>query len=80
MRGLRTDLEKTDLRIVPMEIGGHSVFDSGSHWLGAYGVGRHVTGTLASVLLLSLGAPFWFNTLRQLSNLKPAISEKVSKK
>jgi hypothetical protein len=27
----------------------------------------------------SLGAPFWFNTLRQLSNLKPAIAGKVGK-
>jgi hypothetical protein len=31
-----------------------------------------------TLLLLSLGAPFWYNALRQLSNLKPAISSKVS--
>jgi hypothetical protein len=80
IRGMRSDLEKTDLKIVPMEIGGKSVFDSGAHWWAAYHVGRHLAGTLASILLLSLGAPFWFNALRQLSNLKPAISEKVGKK
>jgi hypothetical protein len=78
MRGLRADLEKTDLKIVPMEIGGHGVFDSGAHWLAAYGVGRHVAGALASILLLSLGAPFWYNALRQLSNLRPAIAGKVA--
>ena len=57
MRGLRADLEKTDLKIVPMEIGGHVAFDSGAHWLPAYGVGRHAAGTLASILLLSLVRP-----------------------
>jgi hypothetical protein len=31
-----------------------------------------------SILLLSLGAPFWFNALHQLSNLKPAIATKVN--
>jgi len=41
-------------------------------------VRRHLLGTLVSIVFLSLGAPFWFNTLRQLSNLKPAISEKVT--
>jgi hypothetical protein len=35
-------------------------------------------GEFVTLLLLSLGAPFWYNALRQLSNLKPAISSKVS--
>lgn len=34
-------------------------------------------GQLLTIVLLSLGAPFWFNALRQLSNLKPAVSEKI---
>ncbi|HLJ87038.1 MAG TPA: hypothetical protein VKZ53_09445 [Candidatus Angelobacter sp.] len=34
-------------------------------------------GEFLTVLLLSLGAPFWFNALRQLSNLKPSLSNKV---
>jgi hypothetical protein len=78
MRGLRGDLEKTNLNIMPTEIGGQAVFDSPSHWWKAYGVPRHLFGVLVSVLLLSLGAPFWFNALRQLSNLKPAIAAKVN--
>jgi hypothetical protein len=77
IRGLRTDLEKTSLKVVPAEVGGVAVFDCPEHWLMAYCSKRHLVGTLASILLLSLGAPFWFNTLRQLSNLKPAIDEKV---
>jgi hypothetical protein len=78
MRGLRVDLEKTNLNIMPTEIGGQTVFDSPSHWWKAYGVPRHLAGVLVSALLLSLGAPFWFNALRQLSNLKPAIAAKVN--
>jgi hypothetical protein len=35
-------------------------------------------GEFVTLLLLSLGAPFWFNALRQLSNLKPSVSNKVA--
>jgi len=38
---------------------------------------RHLVGTLMTALLLTLGAPFWFNVLRQLANLRPAIAGKV---
>jgi len=77
MRGLRVDLEETNLNIIPKKIRGHAVFDNLSNWRDAYHEKRHLAGTLVSVLLLSLGAPFWFNALRQLSNLKPAIAGKV---
>lgn len=77
IRGLQSDLQKADLKIVPGEIGGQPVFDSRAHWRAAYRVKRHLLGTLVSIVFLSLGAPFWFNTLRQLSNLKPAIASKV---
>jgi len=80
IRSLSHSLETTGLQISPAEINGQSVFDSVADWGAAYGVGRHFAGTLATIFLLSLGAPFWFNALRQLSNLKPAISEKISKK
>jgi hypothetical protein len=75
--GLRTDLKKSDLKILPTEIDDKAVFGSCANWWAAYHVRRHLLGTLVSVLFLSLGAPFWFNTLRQLSNLKPAIAAKV---
>jgi hypothetical protein len=74
---LRANLEQSDLKIIPAEIGGVGVFSGSASWFAAYRVRRHFLGTLVSVLFLSLGAPFWFNTLRQLSNLKPAISGKV---
>jgi hypothetical protein len=37
----------------------------------------HVLGVLITGLLLGLGAPFWFNALRNLSNLRPALAGKV---
>jgi hypothetical protein len=40
-------------------------------------VAQQLGGELLTVLLLSLGAPFWYNTLRQLSNLKSSVSRKV---
>jgi len=73
---IRADLENTDLKFIPATIGGQTVFDSWTHWWAAFSLRRHLAGVLASIVLLSLGAPFWFNTLRQLSNLKPAIAER----
>jgi hypothetical protein len=34
-------------------------------------------GVLATAALLSLGAPFWFNMLKQLSNLRPILATKA---
>lgn len=36
----------------------------------------HLWGVLASAALLSLGAPFWFNMLKTLSNLRPTLATK----
>ncbi|MGE3313225.1 MAG: hypothetical protein AB7O66_24935, partial [Limisphaerales bacterium] len=33
-------------------------------------------GRLVSVILLSLGAPFWFNALKKMSNLRPSLANK----
>jgi hypothetical protein len=33
-------------------------------------------GILASAALLSLGAPFWFTVLKNLSNLRPILAKK----
>jgi hypothetical protein len=37
---------------------------------------RNFLGTLVSAVLLSLGAPFWFNALKSLSNLRPVLAKK----
>jgi hypothetical protein len=36
----------------------------------------HLWGVLACAALLSLGAPFWFNTLKTLINLRPVVARK----
>ena len=37
----------------------------------------HFWGIAATVALLSLGAPFWFNILKSLTNLRPVIARRV---
>jgi hypothetical protein len=39
---------------------------------------RTLWGILASAALLSLGAPFWFNLLKTMSNLRPMLANKVT--
>ena len=34
-------------------------------------------GRVFSAMLLSLGAPFWFNALKKMANLRPALANKV---
>jgi hypothetical protein len=40
---------------------------------------RHFVGVLISCVLLSLGAPFWYNQLRMLISLKPVVAQKDEK-
>ncbi|MBC8003203.1 MAG: hypothetical protein H7X97_11515 [Opitutaceae bacterium] len=48
-----------------------------SYWFSSW---LHFWGILASAALLSLGAPFWFNMLKNLSNLRPVLANKEEKK
>jgi hypothetical protein len=84
---IRQELAETELKIVPDRVEGQLVFGSTNDsawsriksWAKAYTSTRHLLGTLAMVILLSLGAPFWYNVLSQLSNLRPNISTKIGK-
>jgi hypothetical protein len=84
---IRNELAATNLKIVPETINGEPVFGKANasfgerfrSWLRAYHEGWHLLGTLAMIVLLSLGAPFWFNALKQLSNLKPSVAQKAEK-
>lgn len=40
---------------------------------------RRLFGILVSAGLLSLGSPFWFNTLKSLTNLRPKLAEQIDK-
>lgn len=41
---------------------------------------QNIVGLVITALFLSLGAPFWFNALRNLSNLRPVIAARVEGK
>jgi hypothetical protein len=75
---LQKTLEDSKLRLstTTLHYGGKDVIIQPFHLTG-YKYWPHLLGTVATMLLLSLGAPFWFNTLRQLSNLKPNVAQKV---
>src|SRR6267154_1495759 len=81
--GLQSELASTKLKIIPEGVFGSAddktLCQKVGAWWHAYLKPRHFLGTLAMVILLSLGAPFWYNALKQLSNLKPAITQKVEK-
>jgi hypothetical protein len=84
---IQKELADSKLKIVPERVNGQLVFGEENDpmssrivsWGKAYRYPWHVRGTLAMVILLSLGAPFWYNTLAQLANLKPGISKKIDK-
>ena len=46
--------------------------------LRGHGLYVHRLGILASALLLSLGAPFWFNILKSLSSLRSSVASNIS--
>jgi len=65
-KGLKADLEDARLSIGP----GVWPWQDWRGW-------PHLFGLLMTIAFLSLGAPFWFNTLRGLSNLRPILAGKV---
>jgi len=69
---VKQSLDSSSLVIVPSPFppySGYFLFEN-----------HHLLGTLMTALLLSMGAPFWFNALSQLANLRPALAGKVQKK
>jgi len=69
-RNLNATLRTSDLTIIPAPCGLARLLAEP----------RHSLGTLMTVLFLSLGAPFWYNVLRQLSNLRPPWRRKIEPK
>ena len=63
---LRADLEKSRLVVFPA-----SWEEYQKRW---ENIGKHTLGIIISVLLLSLGAPFWFNVLKTVATLRPILA------
>ena len=51
-------------------------YPRGQAWLWPW---QHLLGLFLSAAFLSLGAPFWFNTLKSLTNLRPVLAQQVDK-
>lgn len=66
-KDLSTDLNQTGFQLIP----------STSRWPWT---GAHFFGVLFMAALLSIGAPFWFNLLKTLTNLRPTISQVIDNK
>ena len=69
MTNLRADLDHTQIRLFPK-----NVLPARPLHLAP---GKEILGLITSILLLSLGAPFWYNVLRKLSDLRPIVARKV---
>ena len=81
---LRKELAASGFELLPKfsapvnpERGIHSPFDYLD--LATAGRWRHLLGITAAAALISLGAPFWFNLLKQLANLKTIVATKEEK-
>ena len=70
---VKADFEKTGFDLFPRE----SRFRWGNTWCN--GFNEHLAGKLFSVGLLSLGAPFWYNALKNLTSLRSAVAQNISK-
>ncbi len=65
---IRTRLESSGWQLIPSPYPGFN-----------YEGKRHLLGILLSAAFLSLGAPFWFNSLKTLSNLRPILASRQAK-
>ena len=77
-------LENTGLQLLPFPY--PKVFDDNPHrkWWQIFSgqwswPKQRLLGILVSAALLSLGAPFWFNILKSLTNLRPLLAREVEK-
>jgi hypothetical protein len=69
---VKRDFDNTGFDLFPKNGGGRW----GNRW--HEGWKRHLWGVLFSVGLLSLGAPFWYNALKNLSSLRSTVAQNIS--
>jgi hypothetical protein len=70
---VKADFEKTGFDLFPKD----NQFRWGKTWCD--GFRAHLAGMLFSVGLLSLGAPFWYNALKNLTSLKSTVAQNITK-
>ncbi len=64
---LQDYLTDTQLEVIPDPV----------PWPWEFKGGRNFLGIVMTAFFLSLGAPFWYNTLRKLSDLRPIVARRV---
>jgi len=69
---IRGDLDKTGFELFPQR-----EWRWGKRWCDGW-TKKHVAGILFSIALLSLGAPFWYNALKNLASLRSAVAQNIS--
>jgi hypothetical protein len=69
---VRFDLDKTGFDLLPPKN-----WRWGEKWRDGW-TSRHVVGVLFSIGLLSLGAPFWYNALKNLMSLRSQVAQNIS--
>lgn len=79
---LNTDLQRALDRFnstrADLSSSGLSIFPGKDHtYRDLDPAGSHFWGILASILLLSLGAPFWFNVLKNMSSLRTVVAQRA---
>jgi hypothetical protein len=84
---LQKKLDEAGFDVVPRRFFGRWDTDPTPTWARPLGVPRsvalilaHFIGILATVGLLALGAPFWFNLLKNLMSLRPALATLIEKR
>jgi len=73
-RIVKADFDDTSFVLFPKD----GCFWRGTRWRTGWSW-PHITGVLFSVGLLSLGAPFWYNILKNLTNLRSVVAQNISK-
>ena len=65
-----------DLEAITKNVGYQLIPDGGLRWGCSFAAwGQHFFGMALFAALLTLGAPYWFNMLAQLANLRPALAQ-----
>ena len=71
---LKAKIDSTGFELLPSPLLGRWAKEGSAAWF------RHIFGLALTVALLTLGAPFWFNLLKNLTSLRPALATLIEKR
>jgi len=73
--------QRADVDAVAKAVGltGYEIFPpTGGRWPNHRWDYDHLFGTFAAIILLTLGAPYWYNLLKNLTSLRPALAQIIA--